>query len=284
MEYNKIYNDLINSRVSQSRTKRPGDGLETHHIKPLRLCRESTRYGILDDYTYDVDGDGDDNLVVLTAKEHYIAHLLLAKIHGGAMWYAANQMAGRCSREYSIARKHFANLISENNKGHKHADPEAVSKRFKELWATPEYRDRMKHRKPRSFTEEQKANHRRNWEMGKYEGVSDKIAARLTGVPKSRMECPHCHIYASPTFYKRFHGPKCKHVDQPLSKKWFKLLKDGVVVTSGEDPYVDAVNVVENIETRRTLCNYMKRKPGTYNISQGGLKGYVVMVEDFVDG
>jgi hypothetical protein len=59
------------------------------------------------------------NLVDLTAREHYIAHLLLAKIYGGALWHAINLM-GRLkkysNRHYETARIEHSKLLSEHNR------------------------------------------------------------------------------------------------------------------------------------------------------------------------
>lgn len=73
----------------------PEGYVERHHILPKAL------------------GGSDDssNLVALTAREHFLAHVLLAKIHGGIMWQAVIVMKGGknryCnSRLFEIARRH----------------------------------------------------------------------------------------------------------------------------------------------------------------------------------
>lgn len=64
MNYLKIYNDLI-SRRREEPLKRCGDfSIELHHIEP-KSCGGT---------------DDKDNLINLTLREHYIAHLLLAKV------------------------------------------------------------------------------------------------------------------------------------------------------------------------------------------------------------
>jgi hypothetical protein len=73
----------------------PEGYVERHHILPKAL-------GGTDDSS---------NLVALTAKEHFVAHVLLAKIHGGIMWQAVIVMKGGknryCnSRLFEIARRH----------------------------------------------------------------------------------------------------------------------------------------------------------------------------------
>ena len=78
MNYQKHYSLLIQKAQNRST---PNCYIECHHILPKAL------------------GGSDDsfNLVHLTAREHFIAHLLLAKIHGGKMWFAVNMMAKRCA-------------------------------------------------------------------------------------------------------------------------------------------------------------------------------------------
>ena len=79
---------------------------EAHHIVPKCLGGSNEH----------------DNLVDLTAREHYIAHILLAKIYGGTLWHAVNLM-GRLkkysNRHYEQARLEHSKLLSKQNKKHK---------------------------------------------------------------------------------------------------------------------------------------------------------------------
>lgn len=70
MNYSKIYHDFIVSR--REREASIVGYSEKHHILPRSL------------------GGGDEkcNLIRLSPEDHFFAHLLLAKIHGGAMWLA----------------------------------------------------------------------------------------------------------------------------------------------------------------------------------------------------
>lgn len=99
MNYEKLYNHLIErakGRINVGYT-------ESHHIVPRCL-------GGTDDLL---------NLVDLTAREHYVAHILLAKIHGGTLWHAVNLM-GRLkkysNRQYERARIEHSRLLSIQNK------------------------------------------------------------------------------------------------------------------------------------------------------------------------
>lgn len=73
MDYIAAYNSLIGKRKQYQVIGYS----EVHHIRPRAL-------GGTDDKS---------NLVNLSAREHFIAHLLLAKIHGGAMWAAVAYMS-----------------------------------------------------------------------------------------------------------------------------------------------------------------------------------------------
>lgn len=87
---------------------------ETHHIQPRSL------------------GGSDDaaNLIRLSAEDHFFAHLLLAKAHGGEMWYAVVAMtmarSGRSGCErflrrtrkiVALARERAAEIHSSRMKG-----------------------------------------------------------------------------------------------------------------------------------------------------------------------
>ena len=110
MNYNKIYNELIESRKLLDRKKNDGNYYEKHHIIPKSLGGE----------------DNKSNLVLLTFKEHWIAHLLLVQIYSGvnkmkmanALWrmcqkgkYQKEKIVS--SRQYEKAKK----ILAENMKG-----------------------------------------------------------------------------------------------------------------------------------------------------------------------
>ena len=114
MNYQKVYDDLI----AKCRARQPIDGYkERHHITPKSL-----------------GGSNDpSNLVNLTAREHFVAHFLLAKLHGGNQWSSINRMRGNDdfyinSRLYEVARREIS---------------KATSKRFKGVAKTEEQREKM---------------------------------------------------------------------------------------------------------------------------------------------
>lgn len=67
MNYHTIYENFIKSRKNLSRKNIKFSGFETHHILPKSLGGSNSP----------------DNLVVLTPREHFFAHLLLIKINSG---------------------------------------------------------------------------------------------------------------------------------------------------------------------------------------------------------
>lgn len=107
MDYLKIYDNLI----SGSRNRVLEGYSENHHIIPK--CLGGT--------------DEKSNMVRLTAEEHYIAHLLLVKIHPNnhKLVFAANMMcayskdSGRkhTNKRYGWLRRRLAEATSKMNKG-----------------------------------------------------------------------------------------------------------------------------------------------------------------------
>lgn len=74
MDYKRIYAEFIKAR--REREPSLSGYTERHHIIPRCM------------------GGGDEpaNLIRLTAGDHFFAHLLLAKAHGGPLWYAVNAL------------------------------------------------------------------------------------------------------------------------------------------------------------------------------------------------
>lgn len=100
MNYLGIYNALIAKRINDPVS--PGAYSERHHIIPKSLGGSNRK----------------SNLVRLTAREHFVAHWLLAKIHGGPMWTAFKYMCDtrdvhHTARTYEIARINYAERLSQ---------------------------------------------------------------------------------------------------------------------------------------------------------------------------
>ena len=90
MNYERIYSEFIADRLTKQPVK-PAY-FEKHHIVPRSL------------------GGGDEahNLIALTPEDHFFAHLLLAKIHGGKLWSPIAFMVGGSRKDYKPTHSRIA--------------------------------------------------------------------------------------------------------------------------------------------------------------------------------
>lgn len=109
MDYGKIYEMFIKDRVGKQ--KITASYTERHHIVPRSLG----------------GGNEPENIVILTARDHFFAHLLLAKIHGGPMLIALWRMSHKksqgskfrvvTSRQFNKIRMDYAQEMSKRFSG-----------------------------------------------------------------------------------------------------------------------------------------------------------------------
>ena len=101
MDYTKIYNSLISKR----KTERYVGYTEKHHIIPACLGGSNSS----------------DNIVSLSAREHYICHLLLTKMYNNrgliTAAYLMGSQSSSTSRNYSNLREKFALIQKEHQTG-----------------------------------------------------------------------------------------------------------------------------------------------------------------------
>ena len=118
MNYKKIYDEIILKAKSEERVKGCDIYYESHHIIPKCLGGEGKT----------TEWKTHPNIVLLTAKEHFISHLLLCEIYPYeeklkfALWAMCNQdRNGKRykinSKQYERIRCEFANIISKKYKG-----------------------------------------------------------------------------------------------------------------------------------------------------------------------
>lgn len=98
-KYTKQYNRLIETRLQLNRKYSVGCGYEKHHIQPKSLGGSNTKA----------------NLVVLTPREHCLAHMLLARMYTGEskakMCFALHSlMKARNKHRESITSREYDNL------------------------------------------------------------------------------------------------------------------------------------------------------------------------------
>jgi hypothetical protein len=109
MDYNKLYNKIIERAKSENRKKKQGIQYEAHHIIPKCLggtgeCHQWRKHP---------------NIVLLTPKEHFISHLLLIEIYPKeyklkhAMWMMLFARSGSQERDYKISSRLYERLKRE---------------------------------------------------------------------------------------------------------------------------------------------------------------------------
>jgi hypothetical protein len=115
MNYQSIYQKLISNAKARVR---PECYCEKHHIVPRALG----------------GSDDDSNLVILTSREHFIAHALLARIHGGLMWQALIIMKGGKGKKRYINSRLFdaARKISGIEREKSISDKRKIDPKFDE--------------------------------------------------------------------------------------------------------------------------------------------------------
>lgn len=137
MDYAKIYNQLIEN----AKNRDVSEGyVERHHIVPRSLGGSNKK----------------ENLINLTGREHFVAHLLLHKMHldhiGMAIAILRMRFDGRRvqnSKKYEWIRKSTSKILSEYQR--KHAKeiqnrPEVKEKHrvnSRKMWENPEFRKHM---------------------------------------------------------------------------------------------------------------------------------------------
>ena len=120
MNYEKIYNQLIERARAENRQKYNVLYFEQHHILPKSLGGTNEKQ----------------NLVLLTGKEHFIAHKLLCEIYPDndklhyALWRMMNPQSKNHVRNYNISSREYERCkslqsklvqqLGKQNKGNQH--------------------------------------------------------------------------------------------------------------------------------------------------------------------
>lgn len=110
MDYRHIYCKIISYAKSQNRFKGDGNYYERHHILPKSL--------------FPLWVKRKSNIVLLTAREHFFCHQLLAKIYpGDKMFYALHSFISRPNADYKISSIEYERLKDEFSKKMKDHKP-----------------------------------------------------------------------------------------------------------------------------------------------------------------
>lgn len=204
MNYINLYNKLINTRKSLERKKGKGIYFESHHIIPKWLGGSDKKC----------------NRILLTAKEHFIAHLLLWKHYRDRssalafhmMTKSSNSKQERCFNASKFEKARIA--FVETQLGDKN-------------WS----RNNPNPNKGKPSPNKGKKLASRDWMCGdnnpaKLESTRLKISQALKGKIRSsehieklnesfrmseKITCQHCFKEVDYRNFGRWHGDKCKH-------------------------------------------------------------------------
>jgi hypothetical protein len=207
MNYEKVYNQII----ERAKTRVLNGYKETHHIIPKCIGGVNKK----------------ENLINLTAKEHYICHKLLCKMYPDndklkfALWAMCNLKNPAHQRNYIISASEYSyirELVSiakkgKNSRPNKYIPSEETRRKLSESnkgkasWN----KGLIGYRKGILKTEDHKQKISIANKGYKHSNESkEKMSATRKGVVRDKKECPYCNRFLDPGNYSQFHGTKCK--------------------------------------------------------------------------
>lgn len=216
-KYSKYYYNIVNN--AKSRELGSNTYTEKHHIIPKSCGGPNSK----------------DNLVRLTAREHFVCHLLLPKMLVGSnhhkMVHALWRMCNSLKSDYKINSK----VYTRTREQHAHIlSTVGTSGQFKvgrSTWnkgipRTPAEKKRMSEsrkgiktgRTADMFTTEWKTNisnskkGKATWNKGIEHSDDTKKLMSLKAQARTKKTCPHCNTQTSPGNYTRWHGDNCRQV------------------------------------------------------------------------
>lgn len=226
-KYSRIYYKIVDRAAA--RTLPPDSYKEKHHIVPRSFYARRSKTGWL-------SGDSEDptNLVYLTAKEHFICHMLLYRMTEGLARYKMSFALKRFvyakeHQQHMTARKYqyIRSANAEQMKG-KPCSPETREKirqgNLQRPPASEETRAKLSAaaKRRKGFTPEGRArvaesNKSRVWTQE----MKDKLRAHnlgktnvtQKGIAQSKLTCPHCGLEGGTSAMKHWHFDRCKHKD-----------------------------------------------------------------------
>ncbi|WJZ28126.1 homing endonuclease [Serratia phage 92A1] len=198
MNYQKLYDSLVTKGKARGLNKKNLDYYtESHHIIPKSLGGR----------------DSINNLVLLTAREHFIAHLLLTKIYNNPqMYYALWRM---CNYEsaykvnsnfYEMARIHHSRNVSELFKGKIRSEEHKIN-------LSKALKGRNSPTEGKSLPKETRQKISGSL-IGKKQSTETRLkrSKAQIGKPKELYPaCPHCGLISSKATAVRWHYNNCKH-------------------------------------------------------------------------
>lgn len=216
------YETWYNNIIDRAKNRSIDTYKEIHHIIPRSLGGTDLK----------------ENLVELTAREHFICHWLLVKMHSGEarakminalyMMRAGGRYHQRyksiiTSRVYSKLREEYSQYISKRNTGRKQPIEEkekqiaAMTGRTRSPFSTEWKNNLSKNHKSKnpnyntahSVETRQKISEKAKGRTYSAE-VIEKRASKIRGTKREKILCPHCNTLIAVNVYSRWHGDNCK--------------------------------------------------------------------------
>lgn len=211
-KYTKCYYSIIDR--AKSRVLAKEIYTEKHHVIPKSLGGSNEPA----------------NLVRLTAREHFVCHLLLPKMLTGinkrnmtfAIWSMLNRDHSKQrsrhkvnSHTYQKLKTQIAKAISESNSGRKRSKEfcELISKLKKGI-TNPKLSGENHYTKKDDYVSKRSGSN--HYLYGKSQSPESNLARSkaLIGIVRPKLTCPHCGTKCAKNTYFRFHGEKCKLISQ----------------------------------------------------------------------
>lgn len=213
-KYTKWYNSIIFNAKQRSLQNVYS---ETHHIIPISLGGNNDK----------------SNLVSLTAKEHFICHLLLVKMvddtrHKTSMQYACFRMSHVSvntknrykinANSYAIIKKNLAHAASTTHSGRIHSDisrqlrSAALKGRISPTKGLVAWNRGIKMSDDAKQKASTKLKGRTPWNKGIPVSAESNIKRKekQSGVLKEVVSCPHCNKTGGKPVMIRHHFDNCK--------------------------------------------------------------------------
>lgn len=259
-KYTKWYFSIINNAKAKNRKKGLGVYFESHHIIPK--CKPF------------LGSNKTENKVLLTAKEHFICHLLLTRMCDGhkrhKMVWALHRFSFSApsknrqitSAQYELVRQKFSKHISEN---HPSRDPEIrkqISERVTEDWKNNEKR---RQKVSETFSVSHKKRKKEN-SQSYYETQTKNAQRGATAVKKKWQEDAEWANYQKEQLSKRTSGKNNPMYGKKIEGKHKEKLSKATsrkrwMYNDSETVYID-VDLVEIYEQKgyKPGRNNYKRK------------------------
>jgi hypothetical protein len=239
-KYTKWYIGIVSKAIDEKRKKSKDNYYEMHHIIPK--CKPFC------------GGNELENLVLLTAKEHFLCHLLLTKMCDGIKKYKMiwafhrvsfsfpSESKKLTSGQYELARKKFSKDLSANHPSKDEKWRKRVSERVSADWEGnvsrkektsnffKKYHEDMKENSKKEYYETQKRNSMIGAEKIKEKWRSDKDWVE---VEKKKMS-DRKKGEKNPMYGKKIEGEHRQKLSEATSRKRW-LSKDGKSVYIDKD-------------------------------------------------